>query len=174
MQPKATLKFPFGEFSLDEKKNEEIKRPLSINGIVKTPLLNGLCTAMLENENLKLRYLYKDEEMSFSPTILLPSNALSFAFKRKFSPSDKLSYFYNLDSNYWSAVYKHSIGTGYQFKAGYDSEVKLGWASLWLGDESTKAKSAPMKMKVQLMVQVPQDNIRSPLFMFRVKKRWDV
>uniref|UniRef100_A0A7N0ZUB3 Outer envelope pore protein 37, chloroplastic n=1 Tax=Kalanchoe fedtschenkoi TaxID=63787 RepID=A0A7N0ZUB3_KALFE len=172
--PKATFKFPFGEFSLDEKDNEEVKRPLSINGIVKTPLLNGLCIAMFENENLKLRYSYKDEDMSFSPSISLPSNALSFAFKRRFSPSDKMSYFYNLDSNHWSAVYKHSRDADYTFKAGYDSEVKLGWASLWLGDESNKAKSAPMKMKAQLMVQVPQDNIRSPIFMFRVKKRWDV
>lgn len=58
-QPKATFKFPFGEFSLDEKENEEVKHPLSIDGIVKTPLLNGLCTAMFENENLKVRYLYK-------------------------------------------------------------------------------------------------------------------
>ena len=28
--------------------------------------------------------------MSFIPTISLPSNALSFAFKRRFGPSDKL------------------------------------------------------------------------------------
>ena len=34
--------------------------------------------------------LLQDEEMSFIPTVSLPSNALSFAFKRRFGPSDKL------------------------------------------------------------------------------------
>lgn len=43
-----------------------------------------------------------------------------------------------------------------------------------VGDEEGKAKSAPMKMKVQFMLQVPQDNIHSSVLMFRVKKRWDV
>lgn len=37
-----------------------------------------------------------------------------------------------MDSNQWSAVYKHSKGADYTFKAGYDSEVKLGWASVWV------------------------------------------
>ena len=32
----------------------------------------------------------QDEALSFIPTISLPSNAASFAFKRQFSPSDKL------------------------------------------------------------------------------------
>lgn len=43
-----------------------------------------------------------------------------------------VSYMYNFDSNYWSAVYKHTDGKDYKFKAGYDSEVRLGWASLWV------------------------------------------
>lgn len=30
--------------------------------------------------------------MSFTPSISLPSNALSVAFKRRYSPSDKLRY----------------------------------------------------------------------------------
>lgn len=42
------------------------------------------------------------------------------------------SYWYNLDTNYWSTVYKHNIGKDFKFKAGYDSEVRLGWASLWV------------------------------------------
>lgn len=42
------------------------------------------------------------------------------------------SYWYNFDSNYWSAVYKHVHGKDFKFKAGYDSEVRLGWASLWV------------------------------------------
>lgn len=42
------------------------------------------------------------------------------------------SYWYNFDTNYWSTVYKHTVGEDYKFKAGYDSEVRLGWASLWV------------------------------------------
>ncbi|KAH9782539.1 Outer envelope pore protein 37 [Citrus sinensis] len=190
--PKATFKFPLGEVSLVEREEEEVKKTLSISGIAKGQILNGICTAQYEEEDLKLRYCYKvlcsshcifsnfyyycglcrlpgypplDEALSFIPTISLPSNALSFALKRQFSPSDKLSYWYNFDSNYWSAVYKHTYGKDFKFKAGYDSEV---------GDEGGKARTAPMKMKVQFMLQVPQDDIKSSALMFRVKKRWDV
>ncbi|KAF2298259.1 hypothetical protein GH714_020918 [Hevea brasiliensis] len=172
--PRATLKFPLGEVSLEEREDEEVKRSLSIGGIVKGQILNGLCSAQFNDEDLKLRYAYKDEELSFIPSISLPSNALSFAFKRWISPNNKLSYWYNFDSNNWSAVYKHTYGKDYKFKAGYDSDVRLGWASLWVGDEGGKAKTAPMKMKVQFMLQVPQDDIRSSALMFRVKKRWDI
>lgn len=172
--PKATLKFPYGEVSLEEKEDEEEKRILSVSGIVKGSLLNGVCTALYKDETLNLRYCYKDEEMSFIPSISLPSNAVSFAFKRRFGPSDKLSYWYNFDTNYWSTVYKHTVGKDYKFKAGYDSEVRLGWASLWVGDEGGKAKTAPMKMKVQFMLQVPQNDIKASVLMFRVKKRWDI
>ncbi|XP_010277804.1 PREDICTED: outer envelope pore protein 37, chloroplastic [Nelumbo nucifera] len=172
--PKATFKFPYGEVSLEEKEEEEVKKALSINGILKGQILKGVCTAQYKDEDLNLRYSYKDEQMSFIPSISLPSNVLSFAFKRRFSPSDKLSYWYNFDSNYWSAVYKHTVGKDLKFKAGYDSEVRLGWASLWVGDEEGRAKTQPMKMKVQFMLQVPQDDIKSSAFMFRVKKRWDL
>ncbi|EEF33293.1 conserved hypothetical protein [Ricinus communis] len=172
--PRATLKFPLGEVSLEEKEEEEVKRTLSVSGIVKGQILNGLCTAQFSDEDLKLRYLYKDEALSFIPSISLPSNALSFAFKRRFSPNNKLSYWYNFDSNNWSAVYKQTYGKDYKFKAGYDSEVRLGWASLWVGDEGGGAKTAPIKMKVQFMLQVPQDDIKSSALMFRVKKRWDI
>lgn len=175
--PKATLKFPLGEVSLEEREEEEeeeAKKALSINGILKGQALNGVCTAQYNDEELKLRYCYKDEEMSFIPSISLPSNALSFAFKRRFNPSNKLSYWYNFDTNYWSAVYKRTYGKDFKFKAGYDSAVRLGWASLWVGDEAGKAKTTPMKIKVQLMLQVPQDNINASALMFRVKKRWDI
>ncbi|KAK2980973.1 hypothetical protein RJ640_018057 [Escallonia rubra] len=174
--PKATLKFPLGEISIEEKEEEEeeVKTMFSISGILKSQVLNGVCTAQYSDENLNLRYLYKDDQMAFIPSISLPSNALKFAFKRRFGPSDKLSYCYNFDSNYWSAVYKHTLGKDYKLKAGYDSEVRLGWASLWVGDEAGKAKTAPMKMKVQFMLQVPQDDIKSSALMFRVKKRWDI
>lgn len=174
--PKATLRFPLGEVSLEEREEEEeeTKGKLSINGILNSQILDGICTAEYRDENLNLRYAYKDEQMAFIPSISLPSNVFSFAFKRRFGPSDKLSYLYNFDSNDWSAVYKHTIGENYKLKAGYDSEVRLGWASLWVGDEYGSAKAASMKMKVQFMLQVPQDDIRSSALMFRVKKRWDV
>ncbi|KAF8041485.1 hypothetical protein BT93_A0169 [Corymbia citriodora subsp. variegata] len=172
--PRATLKFPLGEVSLEEREEEEVKRTLSINGILKSQIWNGACSAQYADEELKLRYCFKDEEMSFIPSISLPSNALSVALKRRFSPSSKLSYLYNFDTDNWSAVYKHTYGKDFKFKAGYDSEVRLGWASLWVGDEEGKAKTAPMKMKVQLMLQVPQDDINSSVLMFRVKKRWDI
>lgn len=42
------------------------------------------------------------------------------------------SYWYNFDSSSWSTVYKHTVGKDLKFKAGYDSEVRLGWASLWV------------------------------------------
>ncbi|XVF12716.1 hypothetical protein REPUB_Repub08aG0143400 [Reevesia pubescens] len=172
--PKATIRFPVGEVTLEEREEEEVPRTLSINGILKGQILNGVCAATYTDEELKLRYSYKDGAMSFIPSISLPSNAVSFAFKRRFSPSDKLSYWYNLDSNYWSAVYKHTYDKDFKFKAGYDSEVRIGWASLWVGDENGKAKTAPLKMKVQFMLQVPQDDIKSSSLMFRVKKRWDI
>ncbi|XVF10126.1 hypothetical protein REPUB_Repub07fG0156100 [Reevesia pubescens] len=151
--PKATIRFPMGEVTLEEREEAEVPRTLSVNGILKRPLLNGVCAAHYTDEVLKLRYSYKDGAMSFIPSISLPSNAVSFAFKRRFSPSDKLSYWYNLDSNYWSTVYKHTYDKDFKFKAGYDSAVRLGWASLWVGDENGKAKTAPMKMKVQFMLQ---------------------
>ncbi|KAK7363936.1 hypothetical protein VNO77_06101 [Canavalia gladiata] len=172
--PKATIRFPVGEVSLQEKEEEEVKSLLSVSGILKGQFLNGACTALYKDEELKLRYRCKDDEMSFLPTLSLPSNALSFAFKRRFGPSDKLSYWYNCDSNYWSAVYKRTYGKDFKFKVGYDSEVHLGWASLWVGDEGGKAETAPMKMKVQFMLQVPQDDIKSSVLMFRIKKRWDI
>ncbi|XP_057419409.1 outer envelope pore protein 37, chloroplastic [Lotus japonicus] len=173
--PKATFRFPVGEVSLQEKEEEEVNNNLlSVSGILKGRFLNGVCTAQYKDDDLKLGYCYKDDELSFHPVFSLPSNALTFAFKRQLGPSDKLSYWYNCDSNYWSAVYKHTYGKDFKFKAGYDSEVRLGWASLWVGDEGGKAKTAPMKMKVQFMLQVPQDDIKSSALMFRVKKRWDI
>ncbi|XP_047976435.1 outer envelope pore protein 37, chloroplastic-like, partial [Salvia hispanica] len=173
--PRATLKFPLGEISLEEKDEEEEqqKRVLSLNGIVKSHILNGVYTARFNDESLDLRYAYKDSEMTFIPSLSLPSNALSIAFKRRFSPSDKLSYLYKFDTDSWSAVYKHRVGNDYKLKAGYDTDVRHGWAALWVGNEDGKAKTAPMKMKVQIMLQVPQDNIKSTALMFRVKKRWD-
>ena len=46
--------------------------------------------------------------------------------------------------------------------------------TLQVGEENGKAKAAPLKMKIQFMLQVPQDDIKSSALMFRVKKRWDI
>ena len=59
MQPKATLKFPLGEISLEEKEEEEVKKTLSINGILQDQILNGVFSAQFKDDDLKLRYLYK-------------------------------------------------------------------------------------------------------------------
>ncbi|KAG5608556.1 hypothetical protein H5410_019837 [Solanum commersonii] len=159
-----------------EEEEEQAKRILSVNGILKGQIMNGVCTAKYKDEALDLRYCFKDEQMTFIPSISLPSNAMSFTFKRQLRSFRQVEviYWYNLDTNYWSTVYKHNIGKDFKFKAGYDSEVRLGWASLWVGEESGKAKTAPMKMKVQFMLQVPQDDITSSSLMFRAKKRWDI
>ncbi|KAK1266198.1 hypothetical protein QJS04_geneDACA015583 [Acorus gramineus] len=46
---------------LEEKQEEEVKRVLSINGILKGQLMNGLCTVQYKDNDLNLRYCYKDE-----------------------------------------------------------------------------------------------------------------
>lgn len=59
MQPKATFRCPVGEVSLQEKEEEDVKRLLSVSGIVKGQCLNGICTALYKDEEMKLRYSYK-------------------------------------------------------------------------------------------------------------------
>lgn len=58
MQPKTTVQFPLGEVSV-ERKDQETEKALSINGILKGELLNGVCTALYRDEDLNLRYCYK-------------------------------------------------------------------------------------------------------------------
>uniref|UniRef100_J3LEM6 Outer envelope pore protein 37, chloroplastic n=1 Tax=Oryza brachyantha TaxID=4533 RepID=J3LEM6_ORYBR len=171
--PRATFHFPIGQVSVEEIRNEDEKN-LSLSGIAKSDFLDGILTAQYYENDLNLRYCYKDDELTLIPSVSLPSNAVSLDFKRRFSPSDKLSYRYNFYTDYWNAVYKHTVGKNFKVKTGYDSEVRVGWASLWVGQEDGKAKTAPMKTKLQLMLQVPQDNFRNPTFLFRVKKRWDL
>ncbi|KAJ6867815.1 hypothetical protein NC652_038872 [Populus alba x Populus x berolinensis] len=132
MHLKSHLLFQLLVCFIGEKEEEEARRTLSVSGIVKSQLTYGIFTAQFSDEDLKLRYCYKDETVSFIPSISLPSSALSFAFKRRFTPSNKLSYWYNFDSNNWSTVYKHTYGKDLKFKAGYDSDASLGWASLWV------------------------------------------
>ncbi|CAM0913264.1 unnamed protein product [Alopecurus aequalis] len=171
--PRATLVFPKGEISVKEKKLDEGEKILSVNGMVKSRVLNGVCTALYSDNVMNIKYRYKDDELTFIPSLTLPSNALSFAFKRQLTPSDKFSYRYNFDTTNWSAVYKARASKHVKWKAGYESDERLGWASLWIGDAGGKTKEAPLKSKIQLMLKVPQDNIQNSTVVFRVKKRWD-
>ncbi|KAL6642402.1 hypothetical protein ACP70R_020583 [Stipagrostis hirtigluma subsp. patula] len=129
--PRATFFFPSGEVSVKEKKLDEGDRILSVSGKAKSHVLNGVCTAVYSDNAMNIKYRYKDEEISFIPSISLPSNSLSFAFKRQLTPSDKLSYWYSFDTNYWGAVCKHKANKHVKCKAGYESDNRLGWASLW-------------------------------------------
>lgn len=75
LQPKATLKFPMGEVSLEEKEEEleeeQTKRILSVNGILKGQILNGVCTAKYMDEALDLRYCFKVVSFSLLVHIVL-------------------------------------------------------------------------------------------------------
>lgn len=70
MQPRATVHFPLGEVSVEEKKTEEAENVLSINGILKGHMLNGVCTALYKDNDLNLRYCFK----------VIIVNALFFTF----------------------------------------------------------------------------------------------
>lgn len=171
--PRASLIFPFGEVKLEEEQRED-GRVLSINGFVGGRLLNGLAVAEYRDEIVGLKYKYKDSEMTIAPSILVPSKSLTLAFKRQFDQANKLSYVYNFDSTSWSAVYKHIPSENFKLKAGYDSDARIGWASAWVGKEESGAKKAPRKCKLQVMLQVPQDDLKSAVLLFKVKKRWDL
>ncbi|EPS60188.1 hypothetical protein M569_14616, partial [Genlisea aurea] len=141
-QPKATLQFPFGEVCLSGERDDETEEKQSIaavSGIFTTPILNGVCSAQYSEGSLGLRYLFKDKELTFIPSMSLPSNALSFAFKRSFTPSDKLSYWYDVETERWTAVYKRKVGKDFKFKIGYDSDVRLSWASVWVSISDFRA-----------------------------------
>lgn len=87
MQPRATFKFPSGEVSLQEREEEEedVKRTLSVNGILKGQVLNGICTAQYNEEELKLRYSYK---VVFSWLFLLASYSWPLSNRKlKFYPT---------------------------------------------------------------------------------------
>lgn len=48
----------------------------------------------------------------------------------------------------------------------------VGWTQV--GKEDAGAKKAPRKCKLQVMLQVPQDDVKSGALLFRMKKRWDL
>jgi len=59
LKPRAAIRFPNGEVSLEEKEDEELNKVLLVNGILKGQLMHGVCTAMYKENDLNLRYAYK-------------------------------------------------------------------------------------------------------------------
>ncbi|KAJ7571671.1 hypothetical protein O6H91_01G171600 [Diphasiastrum complanatum] len=171
--PRAAFTFPNGEVKLEEEIREDT-RALSISGFVGGTLRDGLFLAEYKEENFGLKYKYKDEEMTLTPSVAWPSKSISLAFKRQFDPINKLSYFYNFNTEAWSAVYELKPSENFKVKLGYDSEVGVSWASAWVGKEDAGAKKAPRKCKLQVMLQVPHEDIKATALLFRIKKRWDI
>lgn len=58
-QPRATFHFPIGQVSVEEKRNEDDKKVLSVYGIGKSDFLDGVLTAQYNENDLNLRYCYK-------------------------------------------------------------------------------------------------------------------
>jgi len=170
--PKVVCTFPIGEVRAEVEKDEE--RAIALSGFFGGSLLNGQVVASYTDENATLKYTFKDEELTLIPSVSWPELSPTLAFKRQFGPQNKLSYFHNFETLSWSAVYKHKLNEDFKLKLGYDSDVRLYWSSIWVGKEDAGAKKAPRKCKLQVMLQVPQDDVKSGALLFRMKKRWDL
>lgn len=59
MQPRATFIFPKGEVSIKEKILDEGGRILSVNGLAKSHVLNGVCKAVYNDNAMNIKYRYK-------------------------------------------------------------------------------------------------------------------
>lgn len=73
-RPSALVKFPNGEISIEEKddgEEEQPKKTFSVNGVFKTHVLDGICTANYRDENLSLRYSYKVFSFYFFPISII-------------------------------------------------------------------------------------------------------
>ncbi|XP_062203755.1 outer envelope pore protein 37, chloroplastic-like [Phragmites australis] len=171
--PRATFFFPNGEVSVKENELDEADRILSVKWYSEVTYSEVGCTALYSDNAMNIKYRYKDEEILFIPSISLPSNSLPFAFKRQLTPSDKLSYWYNFGTNYWGTVFKHKANKHLKWKAGYESDNRLGWVCLWVGDGSCSTKEVPLKAKVRFTLKVPQGNLQNSVVLFHVKKRGD-
>eukprot|EP00850_Spirogloea_muscicola_P023025 SM000324S12582 [mRNA] locus=s324:51717:53911:+ [translate_table: standard] len=171
---KAVLTFPNGELKCvrDELNQAE---PHGWSGFGGLPTRNGLAFAEFQQEDptLNLKYTYKDEGFTVTPAVSLPRRSLLVAVKRQFDVQNKLSFLYDFQTVTWNAVYKYKPSPNIKAKVGYDSEQRLGWACCWVGKEDSGAAKAPGKCKVQMMLQVPQDDILQAFLLFKVKKRWD-
>ncbi|KAG6525504.1 hypothetical protein ZIOFF_015460 [Zingiber officinale] len=91
LQPRATVCFPLGEVSVEEKKDQEAEKVLSISGVLKGYLMNGVCTALYQNEELNLSYRYK-----VAPDVFRSPGSKSFFLHRKISPQ--------VYSNIWTTI----------------------------------------------------------------------
>ncbi|KAG0628419.1 hypothetical protein M758_1G025300 [Ceratodon purpureus] len=171
--PKVVCTFPLGQLKAEEVELDE-DRAIALSGFIGGSVLNGQAVASYSDENATLKYTFKDDELTLVPSISWPQLSPSLAFKRQFGPKNKISYFQNLETSTWTAVYKYKPVDDFKVKLGYDSEVRLCWASFWLGKEDSGAKTAPKKCKMQVMLHVPQDDVKSGLLLFRLKKRWDL
>ena len=58
-QPRATFHFPIGQVSVEERRNEDDEKVLSVYGIGKSDFLDGVLTAQYNENDLNLRYCYK-------------------------------------------------------------------------------------------------------------------
>jgi hypothetical protein len=59
MQPRATIHFPIGEVSVEERINEEEEKVVSVHGFAKSDFLDGVLTAAYNENDVNLRYCYK-------------------------------------------------------------------------------------------------------------------
>jgi hypothetical protein len=59
VQPRATLHFPIGQVSVEERTNEDDQKMLSVYGAAKADFLDGILTAQYNENDLNLRYCYK-------------------------------------------------------------------------------------------------------------------
>lgn len=75
LQQRAALQFPYGEIALEQRDNveetKEVEKVLSVDGILKTPLLNGVGTVVYNGKDLSLRYIYKVIASQFAFIILV-------------------------------------------------------------------------------------------------------
>jgi hypothetical protein len=59
VQPRTTFHFPIGEVSVEERRNDEEEKVLSVHGIAKSDFLDGVLTAAYNENDVDLRYCYK-------------------------------------------------------------------------------------------------------------------
>jgi len=171
--PRVVCSFPVGQLRAEEVELDE-DRAIALSGFLGGNLFNGHVIASYSDESATLKYTFKDEELTLVPSVSWPQFSPSLCFKRQFGPKVKLSYFHNFETTAWSAIYKYKPVDDFKVKLGYDSDVRLCWSSFWIGKEDSGAKTAPRKCKLQVMLQVPQDNVKEGAVLFRVKKRWDL
>eukprot|EP00270_Netrium_digitus_P003107 TRINITY_DN13527_c0_g1_i2.p1 TRINITY_DN13527_c0_g1~~TRINITY_DN13527_c0_g1_i2.p1 ORF type:complete len:269 (+),score=69.27 TRINITY_DN13527_c0_g1_i2:166-972(+) len=160
--------------------DKDFGEPPGLSAVLGAPLSSGIAYADYRNvdRSLDLKFKYKDEKLTLTPSLYLPSMRCVLAFKRRFNSSNKLSLTYDFSDVEWSAVYKKILdkeGEGnLKLKIGYDSSVRMGWASLWVGREGTGAARVPFKTKMQFMLQLPQDDLKTLVLLFKAKKRIDL